>query len=245
MCKSKLYGKEVFLACVLLFLLGGTLFSEDFAVEDINGVWLTPKDLNTCLKSSWNRLDVSFELGYDYFIIRWNNATGEGIFQTGPERNIIQDVVVVGKRVTIKYSRREDPNREIVLEYVSRDVFRVISSPYNGNPNLDYLYRISDFAKKPQAKGRINNYGVRLRNRPELTSDIWFNLDFEEKIEIIGMSEEKHIIGELEAYWYEVRVNFPNFGGGSLDGWVFGAYLDVENRAELEEKLKKLRRDGG
>jgi len=241
-----MYVKKIFLFFVTLFLLGGSLFSNEFAVEDLNGVWLTPKDLNSCLKSSWSRLDVSFFLGYTYFIVHWNNATKEGFFQTGPERNVIRTIEITGKRVTIKYPRIEFPNREIVLEYISRDLFRVISSVYNGDPNLDYLFRISDFAKKTQAKGRINDYGVRFRNKPELTSDVWLHFDFGEEVDILDISAEKQTIGELEAYWYEVRLNYPDtLGDGSLDGWVFGAYLDVENRAELEEKLKKLRRDGG
>jgi len=237
-------------ACAFLFLLGSTLFSDDFAVEDINGVWLTQRDLNACLKSSWNQLDISFFLGYECYIIRWDKMAKKGIFQTGPEQNVIKSVVVIGKRVTIKYAHRANGSEnEIVLEYVSSDLFRIISSIYDGyDPSTaagrDYLCRISNFAKKSQEKGRINNYGVRFRNKPELTSDIWFNLDFAEELEIIGISTEKHTIGEFEAYWYEVRINFPDFGGGSLDGWVFGAYLDVENRAELEEKLKNLRRDG-
>jgi len=244
-------GKKIFLVCVLLFLLGGTLFSDDLNIEDINGVWLTQRYLDNSLNNPYGRKSVSFGLWEDWYIIRWDKAAKKGVFLTGPEYNTIQSVVVVGKRATIKYSRTLDPNREIVLEYVSKDLFRIISSPYNGyDPSTaagrNYLCRISDFSKKPQAKGKINNYGVRFRNRPELTSGIWFNLDFGEDVEILGISAEKQTIGELEAYWYEVRLNFPGIiGDGSLDGWVFGAYLDVENKVELEERLKKLRRDDG
>jgi len=241
MCKSKVYGKKIFFGFLLLFLLGGSLFSDDFKIEDLNGVWLSPRDLNACLNDPGDRLAVSFELWYDWRIIRWDDAAKKGVL--GPQQDTIQSVVVIGKRATIKFSSYRS---ELVLEYVSRDLFRVISSPFDGDPYLDYLCRISDFAKKPQAKGRVNNYGVRFRNKPELTSGVWFNLDFAEELEIIGISAEKQTTGELEAYWYEVRLNFPGIiGHGSLDGWVFGAYLDVENRAELEEKLKKLRRDGG
>jgi len=240
-----MYVKKIFFVFILLFLLEGMLFSDDFAVEDINGVWLTPEDMNDFLSNSYDRRVVLRGLLEDWLIFRWDKTAKEGIFQRGLDRDTILSVTAVGKRVTIKYFYRDGGyESEMVLEYISRNLFSVVSNPFNGK-KIDRLCRISDFSKKPQAKGRINNYGVRLRNRSELTSDIWFNLDFEEKVEILGISEKKHIIGELESYWYEVRVNFPDFGGGSLDGWVFGAYLDVANRTELEEKLKKLRRDGG
>jgi len=229
--------KKIFLVCVLLFLHRGTLFSEDFNIEDINGVWMMPRSLKKYLSNHHDRRYVLRDLGEDFYIISWDSVEKKGII--GFEYDTIQSVEVVGKRVTISFGR------ELVLEYVSRDVFHIISSTYYSNP--DYLYRVCDFAKKPQAKGRINNSGVRFRNTPELTSGVWFHLDFGEELEIIGISKEKQTIGGLEAYWYEVRLHYPLLEGmnGGLDGWVFGAYLDVENRAELEEKLKKLRRDDG
>jgi len=242
-----MYGKKIFLICVLLFLLGGTLFCDDFDIEDINAVWLTPRELNDYLSNSWSQQVVYRGLLEAWVIIRWNKTAKEGVFCRGVEQDTILSVEAVGKRVTIKYSYGDrGEEREIVLEYVSRDLFRIISS-INFFSSY-YLCRVGDFAKKPKAKGVINNYGARLRNKPELGSGAWFYLDFEEEVEILGISEEKQTIGELEAYWYEVRINIsePFFKGNDvLDGWVFGAYLDIENRAELEEKLKKIRRDGG
>jgi len=247
-----MYGKKFFLVFAILFLFGGMLFSADFAVEDLNGVWLQQRYLNSYLENRYDQQSVSFALPEDWYIIRWDKAAKKGLFLTGPEWNTIQSVVIVGKKVAIKYIHNDrGEGREIVLEYISRDLFRIISSPYNGyKPSTaagrDYLCRISDFTKKPLIKGKINDYGVRFRNRPDLTSGVWFNFDFGEELEIIGISVEKQTIGELEAYWYEVRLSFPGIiGDGGLDGWVFGAYLDVENRTELEEKLKKLRPDGG
>jgi len=242
-----MYGKKTFLVFVFLFLLGDALFSGDFDIEDLNGVWLTPSQLNSYLSNSWDRGVVYHGLLEGWVIFHWNKTSKEGVFYRGVDRDTILSVEVVEKRVTIKYLYGDrGEKREIVLEYVSRDLLRIISSP-NYYPS-DYLCRISDFARKSQAKGKINNYGVRLRNKPELGNGAWFYLDFEEEVEILGISEEKQTIGELEAYWYEVRINIsePFFKGNDvLDGWVFGAYLDIENRTELEEKLKKLRRDGG
>jgi len=239
-------GKKIVFVFALLVSFGIMLFGDDFNSEDLNGVWLTPRDLKSCLSYPHTQQTIIFSLWDEWFIILWDNTAKTGIFQTGTEQNAIKSVEFIGKRVILKYFPNYGRGRtelELVLEYVSRDSFRIISSPYHSKP--DYLIRIGDFSKKPQAKGRINNYGVRFRNRPELTSDVWFHFDFGEGVEIIGISEEKQTIGDLEAYWYEVRMLKDEITGGGLDGWVFGAYLDVENRAELEERLKKLRRDGG
>jgi len=246
-----MYVKKIFLFFVTLFLLTGTLFSDDFNITDINGVWMTNSFLELSLNQREERWRSNFRLWDNWFIIFWDDTAKKGVFQTGSQVNVLCNIEVIGKngkkmiiKFTYDFLKETTYEEEIVLEYVSRDSFRILSSPYLSNP--DYLYRIGDFAKKPQAKGITNDYGVRFRNRPELSSGVWFNLDFGEELEIIGMSAEKQIIGELESYWYEVRLNFPGIiGDGCLDGWVFGAYLDVENRAELEEKLKKLRRDGG
>jgi len=230
-------SKKIFFGFVFMFFLVNTLFSDDFAIEDINGVWMMPRSLIKYFSNPHDRRYVLRDLPEDFYFIFWDNIAKKGII--GFDYNTIENVVVVGKRVTISYGR------ELVLEYVSKDLFRVISSNYYSNP--DYLCRVCDFSKKPQAKGRINSSGVRFRNRPELTSGVWFHFDFGDELEIIGISAEKQTIGELEDYWYEVRLDYSAFEdiSSGLDGWVFGAYLDIENREELEEKLLKLRRDGG
>ena len=245
-----MYGKKTFLVFALLFLSGIILFSDDLNIENINGTWMTSRDLELSLNRREEREKITyFFLAEEWFIILWDDVTKKGIFQTGSQQNTIRNIEVAGKRVKLVFllhGREDFFEREIVLEYITRDLFRIVSSPFNGFTHKpDYLCRIGDFAKKPQAKGKINNYGVRFRNKPELTGDVWFKLDFGEEVEIIGVSEKKQTIGELEAYWYEVRINYPDIiGDGVLDGWVFGAYLDVENRAALEEKLKKLRTAG-
>jgi hypothetical protein len=100
--------------------------------------------------------------------------------------------------------------------------------------------------KISQAKGIINSTGVRLRTEPEITSEIIFNLDDRESIEIIGISERKQKIAEIEDYWYEVRIKYKKIFGDERDydieGWIFGAYIDVNNRDFLEEKLLKQKR---
>jgi len=247
-----MYGKKIFLVIVFLFLLGGTLFCDDFNIKEINGVWLTPKDLNNYLSNPKDQRYISYYLWDEGYIIFWDKTTKEGVFQRGREWNSIQTVEIVGKKATIKFfDRGRDSENEIVLEYVSRNLLCIISNLHKDDDPAtagacDYLCRVSDFDRLPKAKARINNNRVNLRNKPELSSDVWFTMDLGEEVGILGISAEKQAIGELEAYWYEVRVKLDGIlSGGGLDGWVFGAYLDVENRAELEEKLKKLRRDGG
>jgi len=233
-----MYTKRTIFPCCFLFLLNVFLFGSDFTIEDINGIWIQKKFISH-LNWPEKRQAVTFGIVDDQFTIIWDDKTKTGIFNEGPEYNNITRIVVAEKRITIYFANMSGGReKNIVLEFISRDLFKVISSPYNSN--LEYLCRIYDYAKKPIAKGIINNSRVRLRTKPELTGDVWFYLDNREKIEILGISEEKQQIGELEAYWYEVRISHDDYiRNTGLDGWVFGAYVDVDDKEALEERLKK------
>jgi len=248
-----MYTNKTILTCCFIFLLNVFLSGNDFSIEDLNGIWLNKvfiDDLdnpnsylnNPEFEIEDRRSKIIFGVVDEQLTFEWDEKTKNGFFIEGTERGNIIKADVLGNRVTIIYKMGYKNNdSKIVLEFVSRNLIKVISSPYYSNPN--YLSRICDYAKTAKAAGKINNTGVRLRTEPSLKGKIWFNLDLNENVEILGISEEKQIIGDMKAFWYEVRINHYKTGlndlHGRLDGWVFGAYIDVDNRDALEEKLMK------
>jgi hypothetical protein len=266
-----MYTKKPTFTFCLFILLNVFIFGNDFSIEDINGIWLSKDILNYfCneLDAALNRRKIEFGDDYDkpnrnsslmwnvydnQFSISWDDKSKTGFFNTGPERNKIQRIEALGNKITIYYVKLRYGNGyeeadsvedDIVLEFTSRDLLKVVSSPFNGffsesRPDRNLLCRIGDYAKKPQATGTINNTGVRFRTRPDLSGDIWFNLSLGEKVEILGISKEKQRIGELEAYWYEARIIYDRDYGCIIDGWVYGAYIDFKNKEELENNLKR------
>jgi hypothetical protein len=109
---------------------------------------------------------------------------------------------------------------DIVVQIVFDDVIKILSGPKNDK--IKTLYRILDHSKKPVQIGVINTDGIGFHVKPNLESDVWLLLNEYYEVEVLGRSAEKEKIGKREAYWYEVRFTSDY----TIDGWVFGAYLD-------------------
>jgi len=244
-----MYTKRILITCCLLFILSATVFGSGFTINDINGIWLKKSYIDYLNDPNrWKRLPeddrperllIAHGVIDDQYTIIVDPKTKAGEFYTGPECNAMVINEFSNNRITLCVGFRANI---IVLEFITKDLLKVISWPYYSKE--DYLCRIYDPALKPATKGTINNRNVRFRAFPELSGNIWFNLDYKEKVEILGISEEKQIIGDLEAYWYKVRITHKGFedfqnGRNKIDGWVFGAYVDVDDKEALEEKLRK------
>jgi hypothetical protein len=129
-------------------------------------------------------------------------------------------------RIMFAQPRRDSPYKppDIVVQIIFDDVIKVLSGPNNDQVKL--LYRISSFLKEPVQRAFINADGVRFRVKPNVESDIWLLFDEGYRVEVLGWSAGKEKIGNVEAYWYEVRCYIEGF---KIDGWVFGSYLDLED----------------
>jgi hypothetical protein len=68
---------------------------------------------------------------------------------------------------------------------------------------------------------------VRLRNEPDLHSDIIMYLQKGEIVEILDKTTELQQIDDLESYWYKVKLDT------GTEGWAYGAYLK-ENKKRME-----------
>jgi hypothetical protein len=208
----------------------------------LNGIWLSRNIYNSVVNNPTDRHLNDLTMIEDRFNISWDETKKEGVFLTGMVGHHIQRMEILDDEIKMVYGPGK---QEIIFKVVSHDVLQIMIHPYN--QKYDYLYRIFDPAKPPIQWGTINDNWVRFRNKPELSSGVWYYLDFEERVEIIGRSEEKQKVGEMEEYWYEVCISSEGSsgerdglarGGFFLSGWVYGAYIDIEDKAELEEKLK-------
>lgn len=83
------------------------------------------------------------------------------------------------------------------------------------------LYRISGPAKIPVKEGTINDTRVRLRTKPNLSSETWGFLSIGDKVKVKDKSAEKYEIDGESWYWY--KVDLPNYP----EGWVYGKYVDI------------------
>ena len=73
-------------------------------------------------------------------------------------------------------------------------------------------------------KGVINDFRVRVRTEPNLEGEI-LSLYYEgDTVEVLDRSDEKYEIDGESWHWYKVR------SGSYPEGWVYGKYLDIENR---------------
>jgi uncharacterized protein YgiM (DUF1202 family) len=82
-------------------------------------------------------------------------------------------------------------------------------------------HRLSGPAKIPVQNGTINDNRVRLRVKPNLSSDTWGFLNNGDEVRIIDRSPNTQKIDNTEAHWYKVQTN------DKPDGWVYGAYIDI------------------
>jgi hypothetical protein len=212
--------------------------ASDAAV--LNGIWLSRNIYNSVVNNSEDRHLNNLTMIEDRFQISWDEIKKEGGFRRGNDIYRIQRMEISKDEIKMVYVPGK---QEIIFKVISHDVLQVLAHPYYSI----FVHRIFDPAKPPIQWGTINDERVRFRNKPELSSGVWYYLRKGERVEIIGRSEEKQKIGEMEDYWYEICISSGGSsrekdglarGGFFLSGWVYGAYIDIEDKAELEEKLK-------
>ena len=92
---------------------------------------------------------------------------------------------------------------------------------YDLKPLRDYL-EARNYVVHP-TKGIANASGVRVRENANLQSETIGTLTAGEELEVVDRSGTKVSVGDRNEYWYRVRR-----GADGLDGWVYGAYIDVD-----------------
>jgi hypothetical protein len=238
-----------------LSVLAFILFSEAclFGAIDviaINGVWLDKDSYNWMANGPESRQEKGLILVNINWSFWWDKQKQTGFFRNGIWLDTLKSIKKfpdgrISMKIVHPFSDGEFLEYEIVIRIISYNTLEVISHPF---PNKhDFLTRVFDSSKTEIARGTVNNERVRLRNNPDLKSGVWFYLNSGESIGIFGRTRRKERIGELEDYWYEVYVGDGELGDFEKNvslfwsGWVFGAYLDIENRAALDADLDQTR----
>ena len=74
----------------------------------------------------------------------------------------------------------------------------------------------------PYSVGVINDDKLRVRTEP-VTGEVLGHVNKNDRVIIIGKSATKDTIDTFTDYWYKVKF-------GSTEGWIYGGYVDVEER---------------
>jgi hypothetical protein len=219
------------------------LSANDYVVKipDVNGTW---QDVESY---QWTTLNPG-EFRCSKLLYSWGDATNipNSTFNVDINANAVLPLIVPGLgEFAIKEVKKIAAN-EIAIHayrYVIEDipdslwelvfVFHFfdedtiwIANDYFEKAGMLYgsgalWHRISGPAKIPIQNATINDARVRLRVKPNLSSDTWAFLNTSDQVKIIDKSTAKQKIGDMEAYWYKVRTEkYP-------DGWVYGAYVDI------------------
>lgn len=74
----------------------------------------------------------------------------------------------------------------------------------------------------------LNDSRVNVREKPTLDGEKMFQLSKGQPVRIYLRSSKKMTIGDLTDYWYCVRKLDTTYESEMSTGWIFGAYLDLE-----------------
>jgi Ankyrin repeats (3 copies)/Bacterial SH3 domain len=72
--------------------------------------------------------------------------------------------------------------------------------------------------------GTANADRLRIRTEPNLTADTVGHLAAGTSLEILDVTPEEMVIGDMSARWYKIR-SLP--GGDGFEGWSYGYFIDV------------------
>jgi hypothetical protein len=215
--------KRLILTCIVLSGLQQFCYAE---LERFYGYWAESETYKRTIANPgdvhMNLLNMSSSMG----MFRWNEQERkEEYYELEGNRCIVEKVEWMSDRdMVIKFVQPRNDFQfkpaDMIIHVVADNIIKVLSGPYSNTSKT--FYRLSNLLKKPVQTGVINAGGVRFRVRPDLQSDVLMLREGNFKVEVIGRSAEKEKIGDIEAYWYEVRHEYV------IDGWVFGAYLELD-----------------
>jgi hypothetical protein len=222
-------GMNVFLgsvkkAAIVCVMLAGFQQLCHAELERLYGYWVDSTVYDQVITNHEDIQSTMFTLLYACSTF-WRSAKDmtERYFDT--EECIVDKVEWISERklrIMFAHPRSNSSYKppDIVVQIIFDDVIKILSGPNNEKAQL--FYRVSNHSKEPIQRAVINADGVGFRVKPSLESNIWLLLNEDHEVEILGRSSEKQKIGNVEAYWYEVRYTADFL----IDGWVFGTYLD-------------------
>lgn len=225
---------------ISLLLLSCKLYSLE--MKDFEGCWISENDINFII-SSLENMTISTYSGYkrirnttiNILAVKKDETLGS-ISIDGLSTWAIVNATVNNNCIQLTCSRIEyeySESKNMMLPYVGTDQ-QIIQIVLLGDDiiRIDYIerlfykganiwHRISGPAKIPVKEGTINDTRVRLRTKPNLSSETWGFFSTGDKVKVKDKSAEKYEIDGESWYWY--KVDHPNYP----DGWVYGKYVDI------------------
>lgn len=101
-----------------------------------------------------------------------------------------------------------------------RVVEEITPTLFNKNTAMESTYFYSNAV--------LNDSRVNVREKPTLDGEKMFQLSKGQPVRIYLRSSKKMTIGDLTDYWYCVRKLDTTYESEMSTGWIFGAYLDLE-----------------
>ena len=124
------------------------------------------------------------------------------------------------------YSLEYDSARMELRAKILKGLEASSGGPWNKIPNsVQRIFSMKSAAFDPSI-GIINDDRVRLRKKFGIGSPVMRLLVLGEQVDITGKSVRREVIGDVSAYWYEVRCK------DNSTGWVYGQYVDLKKRPE-------------
>jgi hypothetical protein len=228
---------------ITLFLITNIVPAYSFEIYDLNGSWLdhymmqwyskhgNSPNPETGLsprifldKQHWSEFMIWLEVT-DSIVIDLNGEC-DGVFKNDL-RLLIRALRKLNDNEFEFYlvDGRKLPGQKSLIHFYDEDTISFYvegwDEPFGSYGKNNIMHRFSGPAKIPIQEAVINNTGVRLRTRPNLSSDTWTYLNTGDAIKILDRSPEKMKIGDMEDYWYRIRLD------KRPEGWVYGAYVDI------------------
>jgi len=226
---------------ILIILISLCLFTYAEGSHVLNGIWVS--------QSGYDDITGNPEssIGYEGSGIRGDSVIEIDIQSDGIGRywNIspfdIYQVEQQGNNEFVIYiSKYDDPMGEVFITLIDEDSIFITHSEglgLKGNKKYPYFFRFTTSTNllrqnevlddEPLQYGVINDTRVRLRTKPNLECDVFGFLNTGDEVAILDKTTEKQKIDNMEDYWYKVR--FKSFPDGFPDGWVYGAFIDIED----------------
>ena len=247
--------KKLYILFFILIFCSIHIFSntKNIMLDDINGHWVSKKYID-----SISPIDIfdyrigtedSLPLFLDFTTNKYKTIRYETLYiEFNVDKEINGTYWFLGESpYKIDSIKKTDNEIDMYIRLYDNIYFRKIIFISNYEIKItdetgvgSIWYKIDDFNPKKNDKAVCNDNKVRIRTRPDLTSETWGYLYINDYVTIEDKTMELYEINGESWYWY--RVDSPKFP----DGWVYGKYLDMkddnfqvpETYFEIPKKMK-------
>jgi hypothetical protein len=211
----------------LFALAAARLFS--FEIYDLNGTWAGDiRHLESPLKHraqySWGSAATIPNSTFDIEVEKTTALfMGNGrIFFSRIEKENEDTISIIYHYIEDNERKRPKIMRVHFADYNTFWFEEIQPEMIHGVGSEASWYRMSGPGARKMVTGVANDSKIRIRMSPDLRGKVLGHLEKGDEITVIGLTEKKEKIDGLESSWHKVKTT------AGLEGWVYGAYLDLE-----------------